>query len=236
MIVPDETWTFSIPLACRYLARAPSPNAIPAGVAVALHGYGSNPEAMLRLTAALLSPSWAIASVQAPNAHYLTTPQAAPGLAAGPEPAYNWGIRHHWDQAVRLHHAVVLHVLRDLRDRFAVNSSRCLLAGFSQPVGLNYRFCATYPNEVGGVLSICGGVPRDWEEHHYQPVTAALLHIARSEDEFYPVSIVEQFESRLRLRAQDVEFHLLPGPHRFPSAAQSIVRPWLDRVFGAAAL
>jgi predicted esterase len=229
MQVPDETWTFSVPLACRYVVRPPAAPAPAAGLAVVLHGYGSSPEAMLGLSAPLFGPSWALASVQAPNQHYLTTPQG--GVGSSPMPAYNWGIRDHWLDAVRLHHAMVLHVLRDLRERFALERSQCLLAGFSQPVGLNYRFCATYPGEVGGVLGICGGVPRDWEESGYQPVTAALLHIARSEDEYYPVPVVEQFERRLRLRADDVEFHLLPGPHRFPSKAQPIIRAWLGRVF-----
>jgi predicted esterase len=105
------------------------------------------------------------------------------------------------------------------------------LAGFSQPVGLNYRFIATHPGQVGGVLGICGGVPRDWEEDKYQAVQAAVLHISRDADEFYPLDVVSTFAQRLRRRAADVEFHLLPGQHRFPSKAGEIVRPWMERVF-----
>ena len=70
-------------------------------------------------------------------------------------------------------------VLERMRERFALGPDRTLLFGFSQPVGLNYRFVATYPGWVRGVVAICGGVPRDWEESHYQPMDAAILHISR---------------------------------------------------------
>jgi len=104
--------------------------------------------------------------------------------------------------------------------------------GFSQPVGLNYRFAGTHPGEVAGILGICGGVPRDWEEDKYRQLDAAVLHISRDQDEFYPVAMVEKFPERLRKHAADVEFHLLDGPHRFPSKAGSVVREWMGRVFG----
>jgi len=195
---------------------------------IALHGYSSNPEAMLRLTTILLGEQHRIASLQAPNQHYVTDGLPTPQAVAG----YNWGIRQHWESSVRLHHDMVRRLLESLRQRFQIGPERCLLVGFSQPVGLNYRFVGTHPDEVGGVIGICGGVPRDWQEDKYEPVNAALLHISRDEDEFYPVANVKKFREQLRLHAEDVEFHLIPGPHRFPSKAGSIVEPWLKRVFG----
>jgi len=107
--------------------------------------------------------------------------------------------------------------------------------GFSQPVGLNYRFAATHPDVVRGVIGVCGGVPRDWQDPKYKPVSAALLHISRDADEFYPVASANTFADRLRERAADVEFHMIPGTHRFPSQAAKIIRPWLKRVFGTSA-
>ncbi len=65
----------------------------------------------------------------------------------------------------------------------------------------------------------------------YRKVSAALLHVARSEDEFYGPAVTEKYAERLRLRANDVEFHLLDGGHRFPSKAGSIVKPWIQRTF-----
>ena len=61
-------------------------------------------------------------------------------------------------------------------------------------------------------------------------VTAALLHVARREDEFYKPEVTERFAARLRLRASDVEFHMLEGGHRFPSKARPIVERWLERI------
>ena len=227
-IVP-EVHTFTTQLDCRYLLHMPDPGPDPAEatvVVVALHGYGMTPESMLRLTVGLVGERFPVAALQAPFQHY----QALRGASS--TAAYNWGIRDHWASGVRLHHEMVQQTIASLRARFGVAAERCLLAGFSQPVGLNYRFVGTHPHEVGGVLGLCGGVPRDWEESKYQPVPAPILHISRDQDEFYPNEQVKEFPRRLAAHASDVEFHLIPGEHRFPSKGAAIVRPWMARKFG----
>jgi predicted esterase len=95
---------------------------------------------------------------------------------------------------------------------------------------MNYRLAATHPEAVRGVIGICGGLPSNWEHGPYQRVLAAILHIARREDEFYPPEVTERYPERLRLRAADAEFHMLEGGHRFPSKAGPIVDRWLSRV------
>jgi hypothetical protein len=52
-----------------------------------------------------------------------------------------------------------------------------------------------------------------------------------SEDEFDQPDVTELYPQRLRLRADDVEFHLLEGGHRFPSKAGPLVERWIARVF-----
>jgi phospholipase/carboxylesterase len=126
---------------------------------------------------------------------------------------------------------MVLDVAGEVEARLGIGRARRLLVGFSQPVSLNYRFAATHPAEVRGVIGICGGMPKDWEEANYQPVSAALLHLARREDEIFPPPVTEKYAARLRLRANDVEFHLLDGGHKFPSKAGPVAEPWLERVF-----
>ncbi len=227
-IVP-EVHTFTTQLDCRYLLHVPNLEEDPGEakvVVVALHGYGMTPESMLRLTVGLVGEDFPVAALQAPFQHY----QALRGASS--TAAYNWGIRDHWASGVRLHHEMVQQTLASLRARFGVGAERCLLVGFSQPVGLNYRFVGTHPNQVGGALGLCGGVPRDWEESKYQRVTAAILHISRDQDEFYPNDQVREFPRRLAAHASDVEFHLIPGQHRFPSKGAAIVRPWMARKFG----
>lgn len=190
-----------------------------------LHGFGQNPEAMLRLTVPSVGEDCIVASLQAPNQDYLS------GNPTSHDVGYNWGTRKHPELNIRLHHRIVRGVRARLRERFGVPASRTLLMGFSQPVGLNYRFIGTYPEEAGGVIALCGGVPKDWEDAKYSRVDAPILHISRSEDEYFPVDVVRGFPDRLKHHATDVEFHLLPGAHRFPSKARPILRAWMDRVF-----
>lgn len=219
-----ERHAYEARLECSYLLHVPETIGANTRLVATLHGYGSNAEDMLRLSTAAIGSQHLIASLQAPHQIY-TSP-----LGSAARAGYNWGIRQHWQSAVDLHHQMLQHVLTELRTRFGVGPSHTILFGFSQPVGLNYRFVATHAGWVRGVIAICGGVPRDWEEQHYQSIEAAILHISRDDDEFYPVPAVQEFPARLRKYASDVEFHLLPGPHRFPSKAGTIIRPWLDRV------
>jgi len=217
-----EQRSFEAKIDCQYLLQGPAEKGARTLLVLALHGYGSNPEIMLRLTRTMFGAGPVIASLQAPNPFY---PQA-PGKEVG----YSWATSANIQSAVRLHHDILLHVIGDLSERFQVGPDRRILVGFSQPVGLNYRFAATHPDEVRGVIGICGGVPKNWEDGDYGRVSAALLHIARREDEIFPPSVTGKYAERLRLRADDVEFHLLDGGHKFPSKGGPIVEKWIARV------
>jgi phospholipase/carboxylesterase len=122
-------------------------------------------------------------------------------------------------------------MVRHVADAVGAPPERRLLVGFSQSVGLNYRFAATYPDLIHGVIGVCGGLPKNWETGDYYRVIASLFHIARTDDEIYPASATRVYEDRLRTRASDVEFLELPGGHRFPSLAQPAVRDWTNRKF-----
>ncbi len=194
-----------------------------------LHGYGSNPEAMLRLSAMAVGEEAIIASLRAPNQHYLSSgPLGTP--APGSEVGYNWGTTRHAALNIQLHHEIVRTISGELRARFGIPARHLILMGFSQPVGLNYRFIGTHPDEAGGVIAMCGGVPKDWEEDKYGRVGAPILHIARSEDEFFPEALARGFPDRLRAHAANVEFHMLPGKHRFPSKADALIREFTEKI------
>jgi phospholipase/carboxylesterase len=215
---------FSAQLDCHYLLRAPEKVDERTSLVVTLHGFGMNPETMLDLTAKLFRSQPVIASVQGPYQFFLN--------ANIQEVGYGWITNRRPAESIRLHRDMVSHVLNSVGEEFGINPSRRLLAGFSQPVSLNYRFAATCPQAVRGVVAICGGVPSDWETADYQPVTASVLHIARKQDQFYSTKVVEQYPERLRRRAADVEFHLLEGGHQIPSTGADIVEPWLQRLLG----
>jgi predicted esterase len=215
--------TFSARIDCHYLLHTP-PDADASKVLVAtLHGFGSNPEVMLRLTERMLGPDYIIAAIQAPNQFFLSQNVNEVG--------YCWVTNKHSDSSIRLHHDMLLYVLDEVGRQNGIPEERRLLVGFSQPVGMNYRFAATHPGAVRGVIGICGGIPKNWEDGPYRKVSASLLHIARSEDEFYGPAVTGNYAERLRLRADDVEFHMVEGGHQFPSKAGSIVEPWIQRRF-----
>lgn len=222
-VYDERLETIEIPFEAGFLLHAPAPVTERTILVLALHGYGSSPEAMLRLSAATAGEDCVVASLRGINQYY------AAGSPGGEQVAYNWGTRHHPELNIKLHHRFVRAVAADLRGRFSIPVRRTVLMGFSQPVGLNYRFIGTFPEEAGGVIGICGGVPKDWEEDKYARVDAPILHIARSEDEFFPCEVASRFPDRLRHHAREVEFHMLPGGHRFPSKAGPIIREWLAR-------
>lgn len=216
--------TFDARLECVYLADEPPDRAAPPYAAFTLHGYGMTPETMLPLTRMLLGPRPLVVALQAPHAFYSQGPDRR-------EVGFCWATHVTSEASVRLHHEMLLTVFEQVRERWGIAADQRILVGFSQPVGLNYRFVTTHPDTVRGAIGVCGGVPRDWEENPlYRPVTAALLHVAREQDEVYPAAKARDFARRLRLRASDVEFHLLEGGHRFPSKAGPLAAAWLARV------
>ena len=225
MSFPDpEQRSCRVRTEARYLLSRPEQMKANPVAILALHGYGSNPQTMLRLTRAAVGPEHPIAALEGPNQFYLRAP--------GGDTGYNWGVSDHAVANIALHHEIVLATIAAVREEIGVASSRCVLAGFSQPCGLNYRFIATHGGHVGGVIAICGGVPHDWESGPFlDEVGCPVLHISRDADEFYPAEKAAAFPARLRRRIQDVEFHMLPGEHRFPSQGGPLIRDWLNRHF-----
>jgi phospholipase/carboxylesterase len=214
--------TFSARLDCHYLLQAPDLVDARTPLVVTLHGFGAKPETMARLTARLFDRPLVIAALQGPYQFFLN--------ARAQEVGYGWITNHNPAESIRLHRDMVLHVLDEAGTQFGIPPDRRLLVGFSQAVALNYRLAATCPEVVRGVIAICGGLPGDWDEGAYQPVSAAVLHIARSQDEYYPPSVTERYADRLRRRAADVEFHLIDGGHQMPSDGKRLLGPWLQRI------
>jgi phospholipase/carboxylesterase len=219
--------TFSARLDCHYLVQAPGVLDARTLLVVTLHGFGQTPETMLPLTADLVGRRHVIASLQGPHGFFLP---GEPGRRL--EVGYCWVTSRHSPSEIRLHHDMVNHVLCEAGREYGIPPERRLLVGFSQPVSLNYRFAATCPDAVRGAIGLCGGIPGDWETGSYKPVRSSVLHIARRADELYPPAKTEQYAAKLRLRAEDVEFHMLEGGHRFPSKANVIVESWLGRILG----
>ena len=92
--MPAE-FTFSTNLECRCLVREPEVLPDNPLLVLALHGYGQNAATMLKLAGILFGSHTVIASLQAPNQHYLSS--TSPDSAVG----YNWGTRDNWERSDR---------------------------------------------------------------------------------------------------------------------------------------
>jgi predicted esterase len=225
MPVPADR-TFSARLDCHYLLLTPFSVNPQTPLLVTLHGFGSNPETMLHLTARLFDPEPVIVSLQGPNQFFLGTGTREVG--------YGWIMNRRPAESIRLHHEMVRHAAEETGREFGIPRERSFLCGFSQSVGLNYRFVATYTDIFRGVIAICGGLPGDWDNGNYGKVAASVLHIARRSDEYYTPEVTCGYADRLRRRAADVEFHLIEGGHQMPSGGQAIVGPWIRRIIESA--
>src|SRR5437763_15425561 len=112
--MPDESverCSFEATLECHYLLHAPARIDARTLLVLTLHGYGSNPEVMLRLTKTMLGSEHVIASMQAPSQFYTAN---APDSAVG----YCWTSHAHAKASVRLHHEMVRHVAKEAGGRF----------------------------------------------------------------------------------------------------------------------
>lgn len=226
MPVPADR-AFSARLDCHYLLLTPPLVSPQTPLVITLHGFGSNPEAMLDLTERLFAAEApdsqpVVVSLQGPNQFFLG--------AATREVGYGWITNRRPSESIRLHHEMVRHAAEEIGRQFGIPRERSFLCGFSQSVGLNYRFVATYTDLFRGVIAICGGLPGDWDDGNYREVAASVLHIARRSDEYYPPEVTCSYLERLRRRAADVEFYLIEGGHQMPSGGQKIVGPWIRRL------
>src|SRR5437660_1347559 len=89
--------------------------------------FGASVRDILRLARVAMGTRHIDAALEAPNQHYVDAPDS--NLGSNPAAAYNWGIRQHWEDSVRSHHAIVTKALLSLRDRFQMPPERCLLFG-----------------------------------------------------------------------------------------------------------
>ena len=201
------------------------PEARPAPLLIALHGYGANKGQMMREAMQLAPKSFVIASLQGFHQHIREPKEEGGPLRFG----FGWVTNFRPDESVNLHHKALLQLINQLSQEKVADPKRIFLLGFSQSCALNYRFAFTHPAYLKGVIGICGGLPGDWGTSElYQPTKAAVLHLAGANDEFYPPSRVEGYAERLGMRAKSVELHVHDAGHEIVPSMREDVRAWLE--------
>lgn len=190
---------------------------------IALHGYGGTKESMLALAHRICADRCAIASLQGPHQHT----QRRRGSRTV-RIAFGWGTMHNSAENQALHHEFIRRVIREIARTHRIDRKKIFLLGFSQSVGLNYRFAFTDPNTIRGVVGVCGGIPGDWETSRtYRRSGTDILHISGTKDPFYPLERVRTFSAALERRAASVEHQFVPTRHVFPRRCIPAIRRWL---------
>ena len=202
------------------------PEFLPAPLLVALHGYGANKRQMMREARAMAPPGFAIASLQGFHQH-MKEPREPGGPARF---AFGWLTNFKAEESVALHHRALLDLIAEQVDRGVADERRIFLLGFSQTCAMNFRFAFTHPEVLRGVVGICGGLPGDWETSElYQKTEASVLYLSGTRDEFYTPERVADYEERLKLRAEDVEWRAHDAGHEYVQSMRDDVRSWLEK-------
>ncbi len=202
------------------------PEAQPAPLLIALHGYGANKRQMMREARLLAPHGFALASLQGFHQH-----MKEPWEPGGPARfGFGWLSNFHPEESVAIHHQALLDLMQTLVSEGVADAQRIFLLGFSQSCALNYRFAFTHPTSLRGVIGICGGMPGDWETSEvYQPTKAAVFHLTGARDDFYTPARVSDYEERLRLRASEVRFKSYDdAAHEMVPAMREDVKVWLS--------
>jgi predicted esterase len=197
----------------------------PAPLLLALHGYGASKWHALREAKLIAPDKFALAALQGPYQHLREPKEKGGPLRFG----FGWLTNFHPEDSVAIHHQALLDMIAALTDQGSADRKKIFLLGFSQSCALNYRFAFTYPDVLRGVIGIAGGLPGDWETSAlYQPTGAAVFHLAGKQDEYYPPSRVESYESQLRQRASDVEFRSYDARHEISAEMRDDIRAWIQ--------
>jgi predicted esterase len=201
-----------------------APDARPAPLLLALHGYGSNKGWMMREARAHAPEGFAVAALQGPHQHMKEPREPGGPLRYG----FGWLTNFRPEESQALHHGALLDLIDSLVARRVARREQIFLMGFSQSCALNYRFAFTHREALRGLVGICGGLPGDWESNPaYARTRASVLHLSGTRDEFYTPERVADYAARLRTRAADVETRAYDAGHEFVPAMRADVRAWL---------
>jgi len=193
---------------------------------IALHGYWGDKESMMRIALRIAAGKMIVMSLQGPHHVYLNLD----GYPDTHRIGFGWGTHWKLQEAVQLHHRDLNTLINVAVRKYRANPQEVFLLGFSQGAVYNYRYVFTYPRRVRGVITVCGGVPRDWEVNPlYKPSQTHVLHIAASDDMWYTKDIIDKFRRQLPERAASVDIRVYKSTHRFPRAAVPHIRRWIEQ-------
>ena len=199
----------------------------PAPLLIALHGYGANKRQMMREAQLLAPETFAIASLQGFHQHIKEPRETGGPLRFG----FGWLTNFRSEEeSVAVHHRALIDLIEILTAEGVADPSRVFLLGFSQSCALNYRFAFTHPEQLRGVIGICGGIPGDWETSTaYRQAPIDVLHLAGTRDEFYSPERVKDYESNCKRERAPSSSRVMTRAHEIVPEMRPDVVQWLTR-------
>ncbi len=210
-------------LACYYELYVP-PSDAPKPLVIALHGYGGDKSSMMKVMRRINAQDFVIAALQGPHHHLVMPTKEKPQLGYG----FGWLSNFNPEESVALHHRLIKQVIAEQTAAGTIDAQRVFLLGFSQAVGVNFRFAFTHPDLIRGVVAIAGGIPGDWAtEGKYAAGAVDVLYVAAERDEFYTTERMRQNAEALQSHARSVVLEFFDATHEVPRAAYPVVDAWL---------
>ncbi len=216
----------TVELPCYYDLHLPETEG-PKPLVIALHGYGGDKRSMMSLMRRILQgreEEFVIAALQGPHQHLVLPTKESPKPGLG----FGWLTNFKSEESVAMHHSLVRQIIDSLAGR--IDPSRVFLVGFSQAVGVNFRFAFTHSGVIRGIVAICGGIPGDWEsEGKYEAGGIDILYVAAERDEYYALERMRQNAEALQSRARSVALHFFDCGHEVPRDSHPLIADWLAR-------
>jgi predicted esterase len=188
---------------------------------LAVHGYGAHKRYMMREAQAVAPDNFVIASIQGPHQHFRPTED---GYKVG----FGWLTDHKSAESVSLHHQFVRRVVGNLTSEALIDPDEVYLYGFSQACALNFRFAFTYPEQVRGIVGVCGGIPGDLETNpDYKTLDTDVFYLYADDDEFYPLEKYKAYEEKLKARLPRLRTAQYGAKHVITDPMRADIKAWL---------
>ena len=210
-------------VSCYYDLYVPD-GAAPKPLLIALHGYGGDKSSMMRLARRINEQDFVIAALQGAHQHMIIPKTHEEKLGFG----FGWVTNFKPEESVDLHHRNVRHIIETLTNQGIADGRNVFVMGFSQAVGVNFRFAFTHSHLVRGVIAICGGIPGDWaSEGKYNGSDLDVLYIGAEQDEVYTPERLEEFASAMQQRARSVTLQMFACGHEVPRDSYPTINQWI---------
>jgi phospholipase/carboxylesterase len=222
----DLTWQTFRPAEGFYTSEVEAPRPLPVRTFLPLHyeprypypllvffhGQGSNEEQILRLAPRLSRRNYIAIGLRGP-------------VPVGAGNSFSWGD----SAAVSLVEDYLIRAVEQTRLTYHVHSERIYLAGFAEGATMAYRLGLTFPEKLGGIISLNGCMPRQDRPLLRLPEVRSLrVFIGHGiANPFVPLSLARADSRLLYSAGLDMEMNTYPTTHKLHPDMLRDVNRWI---------